>query len=112
VNAVEICEPFPEWAWPHPSPFDLVKIEGLDVGSGSRDLVHGRQAMGFPFGQGWPAANLRYLAAVFNGGCPWQYEQQLTQNAGYPTVVFWAWDHVQLFGWDVRKRAVPGVQVF
>jgi hypothetical protein len=73
VNAVEICEPFPEWAWPHTSPFDLVKIEGLDFGSGSRDLLHGRQAMVFPFGQGWPAAKLRYLVAGFNGGCPWMY---------------------------------------
>jgi hypothetical protein len=67
---------------PASSPFDLVKIEGLDFGSGSRDLMYGRQAMVFPFGQGWPAAKLRYLAAVFNGGCPWQYEQRLAQNAG------------------------------
>lgn len=96
---------------PADSPFDLVKIEGLDFGSGSRDMDHAREAMAYPFGQGWSAAKLRYLVAAFNAGTPHLLEARLANDAGYPVIVYWAYDHVQLFGWDLRRELVPSAQV-
>jgi hypothetical protein len=93
------------------SPFDILKVEGLDFGSGSRDMKNAKVAMALPIGQGWPAARLRYLVAAMNGGCPFLREQQYAEAAGYPVILFWAWDHVSSFGWDIRRRLLPTAKI-
>jgi hypothetical protein len=89
----------------------LLKMEALDFGSGSRDMDLAWQVMQFPLGQGWPGSKLKYLVPVFNGGCPFPTEMALAMGEGYPTVLFWAYDHVHLFGWDVRQIVLPSAQV-
>lgn len=96
---------------PHQSAFDLVKIECLDFGAADRNMDLAAAAMAYPFGQGWDPQKLRYLVAVFNGGTPHLAEQQLAFSAGYLTINYWAWDHIQLFGWDVRLQVLPSAQV-
>jgi hypothetical protein len=89
---------------PATSPFSLVKMEALDFGSADRSMTLALAAMQFPFGQGWPAAKLRYLCPVFNGGCPYRRERALAFSTGYPVVLDWAKDHLELFGWDVAGK--------
>ena len=58
--------------------------------------------MRFPIDNGsWTRANVRYLVAWFNGGCPWPSEFLRAQNESVPVINFWAFDHVNLLGWPL-----------
>jgi hypothetical protein len=101
-----------EFYKPETAPFDLVKMEGLDFGSGSRDVEKARRAARWPFTEaGWPPEKCRYLMPVFNAGCPWMRELAETRGCGVEEVILWAWDQVCLFGWDVTKEVKPSVQL-
>jgi hypothetical protein len=96
-----------EWMTAKSGYLEGVKFEALDFGSGTRsnDLV--KQVVGLAAQWGYP---LRYLFAVFNGGCPWQYEMQ-TAELPNAKLTPWALDHVCLLGWDLTKKAVPSAQI-
>ncbi len=88
---------------PDTAPFDYVKMEGLDFGSGTRWLDGGNECRRYPFTAGaWPKAKCRYLIPCFNGGTIWERELQQTLWDGV-AVNFWAWDHVCYFGWEMWK---------
>lgn len=87
---------------PGTAPFDLVKMEALDNGAGTRTHRLARETMRFPFTVGsWPKDKVRHLCAIFNGGCPWEREIGGAAREGIPVVNLWAYDHVCLFGWNV-----------
>jgi hypothetical protein len=87
-----------EWSSPATSGLDVLKVEALDFGSGTRSLDLAREAIEFPLNQGWPKSHVRYLLPVFNGGCPWQREYRLARDSGIPFINLWAFDHVCIFG--------------
>lgn len=90
-----------EWRAQATSGFDFLKVEALDFGSATRSTDLARNAIEFPVHLGWPQAALRYLAPVFNGGCPWRQEYRMARQAGIPYVILWAFDHVSIFNLDV-----------
>jgi hypothetical protein len=47
----------------------------------------------------WSRADVRYLIPWFNGGCPWVNEFLMASRELLPNLSFWAWDHLNLFGW-------------
>lgn len=94
----------PDFMSPAAAPFDYVKMEALDFGSGTRSLTLARETMRVPFQIGtWPKASTRYLIAVFNGGCPWEEELLSVWREGVPVALFWATDHVEMFGWPLTE---------
>jgi hypothetical protein len=98
----------PAFRDPAVAPFDYIKMEALDFGSGTRSLDLAREAIRWPFTEAqWPKAKCRYLVPVFNQGCPWEAEYLAAREAGVPLINLWAWDHVCLFGWrlDEPQRA-------
>jgi hypothetical protein len=98
-------------AWKSPGgPLTRIKIEALDFGSGTRSLDLVSQAVSLAQGWGWPSASVRYLFPVFNGGCPYLYEQQLAEAVDVAAVTPFAMDHVCLFGWDLSVKLIPGAQ--
>lgn len=96
---------------PATTPFDLLKIECLDFGAADRNMNLSAAALAFGRGQGWAKSQLRYLLPLENGGCPFLTELGLARGYGYPAVVLWAYDHLQLYGWDVRKIVEATAQV-
>ena len=100
-----------EWKNPASGYLDGIRIEALDFGAGTRSLDLAAMAVQLAIGWGWALADIGYFYPVFNGGCPWQYEQQLAQAAGIASLVPWAVDHCCLFGWDLRKKLIPGAAV-
>jgi hypothetical protein len=98
----------PEWMSQAAGFLEGIKIEALDFGSGTRSLDLCLQAIQLAPGWGWAPARVRYLVALFNGGCPWQYDLQLAQAAQIPDIVLWAMDHVCLFGWRVWETVSAG----
>jgi hypothetical protein len=97
------------WKGKAGSNLDRFKIEALDFGSGTRSLDLALQAIQFPGLMGWPLQSIRYLFPVDNGGCPFQYEQQLAQGALIPYLTPFAIDHVCLFGWNLREVLQPTI---
>jgi hypothetical protein len=97
----------PEWMSHAAGYLEGIKIEALDFGSGTRSLDLAAQAIALAPGWGWPLRLCRYLYPVFNGGCPWQYEQQLARAALIPALTPFAMDHVCLFAWDVGAELAP-----
>ena len=96
-------------AWKTPAgPLTRIKIEALDFGSGTRSLDLVEQAVTVAQGWGWPTASVRYLFPVFNGGCPFLYEQQIARTGNVGAVTPFAMDHVCLFGWDLSGDPRPG----
>ena len=93
------------WTSPATAPFEQLTTEGLDDGSGSRDLELARATMDFPVtgGRTWPRSGSRHFIAIFNGGCPWQAEYILARRREISTVVFWAFDQFCLLSWPVGE---------
>jgi hypothetical protein len=94
-----------EWEKPATAGFHTLKMEGLDFGASSRDLNLVKQTIRFPLDLGWPAAQVRYLIPVFNGGCPSESEYRTAQRFRIPVINFWAFDHFCIFGLPVREPA-------
>ncbi len=94
-----------EWRHSDTAGFDTLKMEALDFGSASRSLNLVRDTVNFPINAGWPKDALRYMAPIFNGGCPWRQEYRIARQAGFPYVNLWAFDHVCIFNLDL---SVPG----
>ena len=92
-----------EWSGPGTSGFDTLKMEALDFGSATRSLTLARETMKFPLDRGWPQSAVRYLAPVFNGGCPWTQEYRLAKDLGIPVINLWAFDHVCIFGLELSE---------
>jgi len=91
------------------SGLDRFKIEALDFGSGTRSLDLALKAIQLPGLLGWPLQSIRYLFPVFNGGCPFLYEQQLALGELIPNLTPFAIDHVCLFGWNLRENLLPQI---
>jgi hypothetical protein len=100
-----------EWQSSTSGYLDLIKVEALDFGSGTRSIDLAAQAIALAPGWGWPLAKIAYLYPVDNGGCPYLYEQQLAEGAGITALVPWALDHVCLFGWDLTAKLAPSADV-
>jgi hypothetical protein len=100
-----------EWTNSASGYLEAIKIEALDFGSSTRSIDLVASAVLLAGGWGWPPGKISYLYPVDNGGCPWQYEQQLAQGAGITALLPWALDHVCLFGWDLGEKLIPGSQV-
>ena len=94
-----------QWNTPAGAPFDRLKVEALDFGSGSRNMNLAKETVEFyrTDGRDWPQEQTRHLIAVFNGGCPWKREYWLARNEQTPKILYWAFDQFCLFGW------LPGV---
>ena len=90
---------------------DILKIEALDFELGDRNVDFAKVAMAYPASVGWPADRVRYLVGCSNPGAPFHHSLRAAQDAGIQTINFWAWDHILLFGWDVRKKVLPEGQV-
>lgn len=89
---------------PSTAPFDALKIEALDFGSGTRSTDLAREAIRWPWTRmEWPKHLVRYLVPLFNGGCPWQREYLDARDAGVAAVNLWAFDHLCLFGWPADE---------
>jgi hypothetical protein len=100
----------PEWMNPGAGFLEGMKTEALDFASGTRSLDLCAEAIRLAVGWGWPVARVGYLVALFNGGCPWQYDLALGRTAQVPAVILWALDHVCLFGWAPWEELAPGVE--
>ena len=94
------------WNTPDAAPFDILKVEALNFGSGSRDMNLAREAVEFhrTDGRDWPVSQVRYLLPIFNGGCPWEREYWLARNEQIPKILYWAFDQFCLFS---REPGVP-----
>ena len=97
-----------QWNTPGGAPFDILKTEALDFGSGSRDMNLAKETVEFyrTDGRNWPQDKTRHLIAVFNGGCPWKREYWLARNEQTPKILYWAFDQLCLFSW--QRRPAPG----
>ncbi len=94
------------WRDPATAPFDRVKMEALDFGAGTRSLDLAREAIRWPYAQArWPKSKTLYNLPLFNGGCPWKAELQAALDEEVAGLVLWAFDHVCLFGWPLRRSA-------
>jgi hypothetical protein len=94
-----------EWEKPATAGFHGLKMEGLDFGASSRDLNLVKQTVRFPLDLGWPAAQVRYMIPIFNGGCPSESEYRTALRFRIPAMNLWAFDHVCIFGLPVREPA-------
>ena len=92
-----------EWEHKPTSGFDTMKMEALDFGAWSRNLDLARMAIRLPLDLGWPKESVRYLVPVFRPASAWVREYQLARAEGVPYVNLWAYDHVCLYGLEVRK---------
>ena len=92
-----------EWETKPTSPFDYIKMEALDFGAWSRDLVLAETAIVFPLGLGWPRDSVRYLIPVFTGGYPWNKEYLVALRENVANVNLWAFDHVCIYGWPPQE---------
>jgi hypothetical protein len=102
----------PEWMSLAAGFLEGIKIEALDFGSGTRSLDLCGEAIRLAAGWGWAPGQVRYLVALFNGGCPWQYDLQLAQAQQIPAIILWALDHVCLFGWEPWESVEAGASGF
>jgi hypothetical protein len=100
-----------EWRTKAGSGLDRFKMEALDFGSGTRSLDLALLAIRLPGLMGWPLGSIRYLFPLFNGGCPFLYEQQLAREQKIPALTPFAMDHVCLFAWDLRAPLQPAAQL-
>jgi len=83
------------------SGLDRLKMEALSFGATDRNLDKAQQTARFPYTapMAWSRADVRYLIPWFNGGCPWVNEFLMASRELLPNLSFWAWDHLNLFGW-------------
>ncbi len=98
----------PEWRRKETAGFDRIKIEALAFSAQFRNLNLAREAIALPLNLGWPSDSIRYLAPVFTPAMPWQKEVEAAFGQGVPVVNLWAFDHVSLFGLDVRAEQTKG----
>ncbi|MBS1872475.1 MAG: hypothetical protein JSU00_04625 [Acidobacteria bacterium] len=96
-----------EWSSKATSGLARLKMEGLDWGAATRDLNLVRDVMEFPIQLGWPLDSIRYMMPIFNGGCPWIAEYRLAADLKIPYINLWAFDHVCIFGLNVKQPARP-----
>ena len=98
------------------SGLDRLKMEALSFGAVDRNINEAQQAARFPYTAplAWAKADVRYLIPWFNGGCPWTNEYLVAGRERLPNLSFWAWDHLNLFGWplplpvEARKSVMRG----
>lgn len=100
------------WKTKAGSGFDFMKIEALDFGSAQRDLNLVQQAVDLAPGWGWPLDSVRYLFPVFNGGCPYLYEQQIALDKQLESVTPFAMVQVCRFGWNMGDQLIVGGWIF
>lgn len=96
-----------EWEQKSTSPFDNLKMEALDFGAWSRNLDLARKAIRFPIDLGWPKDSIRYLVPIFRPASAWQREYVMARAEGHPFVNLWAYDHICLYGLDVKAPSQP-----
>ena len=85
-----------------------IKLEALDFGSGTRSLDLVQELMNLASSWSWGIANIRYLFPIFNGGCPFSYEQMTAKDNGILYLTPFAMDHVCQFNWDLYKVLSKG----
>jgi hypothetical protein len=96
-----------EWQTKPGSGLDAIKMEALDFGAWSRNLDLAKTAIRFPLENGWPRDSVRYLLPVFRAGWAWEREYREAIAAGVPVIHCWAFDHVCLYGLEVREPRQP-----
>ncbi len=94
----------PEWHSPVTAGFDRIKTEALDFGAWTRDLNLSGEAIRLPAKLGWPRNAIRHLTPVFHPGYAWEKEVA-TGLAECSVVNLWAWDHICIFGYDLRPKS-------
>lgn len=93
-----------EWRSKNACGFDTFKLEGLNFGAWSRNLNLVRQSLEFGASLDWPKSSLRAMVPVFRGGYPWHRELQYALDLGYGSASLWAFDHVCLYGLELRPK--------
>ena len=85
------------------APFDRFKVECLSWGATYRNFDNARRAMNFATQTlTWPAASVRYLIPIFNGGCDWTMERAYALVSRQSMINFWAFDHICLLSWTTQ----------
>jgi hypothetical protein len=92
----------PEWAAPGGSGFDRFKVEGLDYGTSNRSLDLALAVLELPLELGWPANLVSSVTPVYRPGYAWVQEVLKARELRLRAITLWAFDHVNLFGLDVR----------
>ena len=84
------------------SGLDRLKMEALSFSSQERNFDKLKTSMTFPMTlpNAWTADSVAWLAAWFNGGCPWTREYLLASGI-VSLVNFWAFDHLALLSWPL-----------
>ncbi len=91
------------WESKASSGLDRIKMEALDFGAWSRNLILARTAMEFPILLGWPRDSIRYLIPVFRPAAAWEREYQTAKGLQIPVLNFWAFDHFCIYGLKVEE---------
>jgi len=93
-----------EWEKKETSGLDCFKTEALDFGAWCRNLDLSREAILLPLQTGWPRESVRHLTPVFRPGYAWQKECLQALNEQLQAVNLWAFDHVCLFGLNIKAQ--------
>ena len=91
-----------EWSQPGGSGFDRFKIEDLDFGAWNKDLNLVRECQLLPASLGWPADRVSCITPIFRPGYAWPKEVATAREQHYRAITLWAFDHVNMFGLDLR----------
>jgi hypothetical protein len=91
-----------EYAAQATSGLDRLKMEALSFGSQERNFDKIKASISFPMTapNSWSAGSVAWLAAWFNGGCPWTREYLLASGI-VSLVNFWAFDHLAVLSWPL-----------
>ncbi|HLI84501.1 MAG TPA: hypothetical protein VKV17_11315 [Bryobacteraceae bacterium] len=96
-----------EWQSRPGSGFDTFLCEGLSYGGIDFNVDKAMMAAGYPFqALSWPVEYCRYLLSWLYAS-PWQREYWAALRTGVPRMKAWAWDHLNLYGWDLPLQGQP-----